>query len=83
MFLDNEKHKTLAFPAGEGADQLLRREADEGYASTASSVRQQTNKLQFIKKQKDGIAPVLRCFNCRIWGRSHQRETLVTTVTGL
>ena len=27
---DNEKHKALAFPAGEGADQLLRREADEG-----------------------------------------------------
>ena len=48
MFLDNEKHKNLAFPAGEGADQLLRREADEGYASTASSVRQQTYKLQFI-----------------------------------
>ena len=40
MFLDNEKHKTLAFPAGEGADQLLRREADEGYAQAASSVRQ-------------------------------------------
>ena len=50
MFLDNEKHKNLAFPAGEGADQLLRREADEGYASTASSVRQQTYKLQFEKQ---------------------------------
>ena len=47
MFLDNKKHKSLAFPAGEGADQLLRREADEGYASTASSVRQQTYKQQF------------------------------------
>ena len=50
MFLDDEKHKNLAFPAGEGADQLLRREADEGYALTASSVRQQTYKLQFEKQ---------------------------------
>ena len=47
IFLNNDKHKNLAFPAGEGADQLLRREADEGYASTASSVRQQTAKQQF------------------------------------
>ena len=29
-FLGKRKHKILAFPAGEGADQLLRREADEG-----------------------------------------------------
>ena len=50
MFLDNKKHKNLAFPAGEGADQLLRREADEGYAQAASSVRQQTDKLQGISK---------------------------------
>ena len=40
MFLDNEKHKNLAFPAGEGADQRMRREADEGYAKTASSVKE-------------------------------------------
>ena len=31
-FSNNETHKTEAFPAGEGADQRMRREADEGYA---------------------------------------------------
>ena len=32
-FSDNETHKIEAFPAGEGADQRMRREADEGYAT--------------------------------------------------
>ena len=39
-FSHNETHKTEAFPAGEGADQRMRREADEGYAQTASSIRE-------------------------------------------
>ena len=47
-FARSEKHKPLAFPAGEGADQRMRREADEGHASTAFSVRQQTVKQQFV-----------------------------------
>ena len=39
-FSNNEKHKIEAFPAGEGADQRMRREADEGYAKTASFVKE-------------------------------------------
>ena len=42
--------------------------------------RSQTDKLQ-IAKQKDGITPVLYA-RIRFWG-TPQRETLVTTVTGL
>ena len=38
-FSNDETHEIEAFPAGEGADQRMRREADEGYALTASSVR--------------------------------------------
>ena len=50
MFLGISRAKTyhvLAFPAGEGADQRMRREADEGYAQAASSVRQLTYKPKF------------------------------------
>ena len=39
-FSNDEKPEIEAFPAGEGADQRMRREADEGYAKTASSVRE-------------------------------------------
>ena len=39
-FSNDETHKIEAFPAGEGADQRMRREADEGYAKTASSVKE-------------------------------------------
>ena len=42
-----ETHIVLAFPAGEGADQRMRREADEGFGYTASSVRQRTDNPLF------------------------------------
>ena len=65
MFFDNRKHKSLAFPAGEGADQLLRREADEGYASTASSVRPQPYKLQFEHFKKSIRARIFKDLTIR------------------